>query len=169
MTDDAHAGTFDSPVTTDVLPLPLDFEALYVSSQEAYHRFALAVLDDHELAEEAVHRAFLEILRHWEALLADSNVPQHCWAILRRTVMSRKLTDYRDSLADLVEDNDVVRALCSLSTRQFDVVILRYICGYDTDRIAWYLGVSASTVDYHCRRAKERMGQVIPARIRKDK
>ncbi|MGW9498110.1 sigma-70 family RNA polymerase sigma factor [Streptomyces prasinus] len=168
MTDDARAGYRGSPVAaTAVLPFPLDFEALYVKNQEDYHRFARAVLKDQQAAEDAVHRAFFEILAHWPALLAAGNVHQQTWAILRRTVISEKLTNYRGNLAELTEDNDVARALCALSSRQFDVMVLRHLCGCATDDIAWYLGVTASTVDYHGRKAKQRLEQAMPARIRR--
>ncbi|GAA3139839.1 hypothetical protein GCM10017687_65530 [Streptomyces echinatus] len=50
-----------------VLPLPLEFEALYVATQEAFHDYALFYLGANDAAEEAVHRAFLEILNHWSA------------------------------------------------------------------------------------------------------
>ncbi|MYW62894.1 sigma-70 family RNA polymerase sigma factor [Streptomyces sp. SID8379] len=168
MTDDARAGRNGRPVaTTAVLPFPLDFEALYLRNHEDYHGFALAILMDQQSAEDAVHRAFYEILHHWPALLADGNVHQQTWAILRRTVISERLINYRDNLAELTEDSDVARALCALPPRQFDVMVLRYLCHCATDDIAWYLGVTASTVDYHGRRAKQRLEQAMPARIRR--
>ena len=103
MTDDARAGSSGSPVVvTAVLPFPLEFEALYVKNQEDYHRFAQAVLNDQQIAEGAVHRAFFEILAHWPALLTAGNVHQQTWAILRRTVISEKLTDYRDRRCQLI-------------------------------------------------------------------
>ncbi|MFC0058138.1 hypothetical protein [Streptomyces actinomycinicus] len=40
-----------------VLPLPLEFEALYVANQEAFHDYALFYLGGNDAAEEAVHRA----------------------------------------------------------------------------------------------------------------
>ncbi|MEW2398094.1 sigma-70 family RNA polymerase sigma factor [Streptomyces sp. NPDC046862] len=170
MTDDARAESSGSPVVvTAVLPFPLEFEALYVKNQEDYHRFARAVLKDRQIAEAAVHRAFFEILAHWPAFLAAGNVHQQTWAILRRTVISEKLTSYRDNLAELTEDSDVARALCALPPRQFDVTVLRYLCGCPTGDIAWYLGVTASTVDYHSRKAKEFLEQAMPARIRRSR
>ncbi|MFF4756608.1 sigma factor-like helix-turn-helix DNA-binding protein [Streptomyces sp. NPDC002514] len=63
----------------------------------------------------------------------------------------------------------MARALCALPSRQFDVTVLRYLCGCPTDDIAWYLGVTASTVDYHGRKAKDRLERAMPARIRRSK
>ncbi|MGA5424367.1 RNA polymerase sigma factor [Streptomyces lavendulocolor] len=146
-----------SPAAETPLPLPLDFEAHYIIHQEAFHAYALAVLGTNDAAEDAVHRAFLEILRHWDALLAESDLQQQIWAILRRTVIAEILLDFRAHLTALDSGSGVYAALGSLSARQFDVVVLRYIAKYDTKRISWYLGVTPSTVDYHCRKARERL------------
>ncbi|WP_309144402.1 hypothetical protein [Streptomyces sp. BR123] len=40
------------------------------------------------------------------------------------------------------------------------MIVLRYIAKYDTKRISWYMGVTPSTVDYHCRKARERLSPV---------
>ncbi|MFF4285568.1 RNA polymerase sigma factor [Streptomyces sp. NPDC001633] len=106
---------------------------------------------------EAVHRAFLEILRHWDALLEESNLQQQTWAILRRVVISEQLGGFRRQLALLCGETGLYRALCSLPPRQFDVIVLRYVLRCETWEISWYLGVTRSTVDHHCRRAKERL------------
>jgi hypothetical protein len=55
------------------------------------------------------------------------------------------------------------------STEDVCGYVLRYLCGCPTDDIAWYLGVTTSTVDYHGRKAKERLEQDMPARIRRSK
>ncbi|MFD0392381.1 hypothetical protein ACFQ3Z_04495 [Streptomyces nogalater] len=39
-------------------------------------------------------------------------------------------------------------------------MVLRYIGGHDTEHISWYLGVTQSTVDYHCRKARERLSPI---------
>ncbi|MCI3907776.1 RNA polymerase sigma factor [Streptomyces spectabilis] len=157
MTEDVHAQDGSSPVAAAVLPLPLEFEALYLANQEAYHRYALARLGSNEAAEAAVHRASLEILRHWEALLEESNLQQQTWSILRRVVISQRLDSFRHELGVLRSDIGLYKAMSSLPPRQFDAIVLRHILEYDTKRIGWYMGVTPSTVDYHCRKGKERL------------
>nr|WSX47786.1 hypothetical protein OG409_01710 [Streptomyces sp. NBC_00974] len=49
------------------------------------------------------------------------------------------------------------RTLGNLPSRQFDVVVLRYIAKYDTKHISWYMGITPSAVDYHCREDRERL------------
>lgn len=44
MIDDVRGEDGRSPVAEAPLPLPLEFEAHYLSNQEAFHKFALAYL-----------------------------------------------------------------------------------------------------------------------------
>ncbi|MET8012876.1 sigma-70 family RNA polymerase sigma factor [Streptomyces sp. NPDC005271] len=141
------------------LTLPLEFEAHYITNQEAYHQYALVHLKTEEAAEEAVHRAFLEILRHWNELLAESNLQQQTWAIMRRVVISQALLDAQARLIN--SDHPVHEALAKLPPKQFDAVVLRGWLDKNTEDIAWYMGVTTSTVDYHCRKARERLAQAL--------
>lgn len=166
MNDDVHAEDGSSPVAESVLPLPLEFETLYLSNQEAFHSYALLRLGTNAAAEDAVHRAFLEILQHWSALTGENDLHQQTWAILRRVVMSEVLKAFRKRLALLPSDIGLFRAMCKLPPRQFDVVVLRHVLQYDTQRISWYMGVTPSTVDYHCRKAKERLEPAVASYIK---
>ncbi|MFJ3658404.1 RNA polymerase sigma factor [Streptomyces nigra] len=174
MTEDLRAEDGRSPVAGvgadagAVLALPLEFEALYVANQEAWHEYALFYLGTNDAAEEAVHRAFLEILHHWGALLEERNLQQQAWAILRRVVLSQALDGFRRKLSLLRGDIGLFRAMCSLPPRQFDAIVLRHVLMCDTGRISWYMGVSASTVDYHCRKAKERLEQAVSTHLKKE-
>ncbi|WP_172387193.1 RNA polymerase sigma factor [Streptomyces sp. MNP-20] len=165
MTEDAHADD-PSPVAAAVLPLPLEFEALYLANQQSFHGYAVTCLGGDEAAEDAVHRAFLEILGHWEALLAESNLQQQVWSILRRVVISQRLQEFRHELAGLHSDIGLFAAMSSLPPRQFDVLVLRHVLEYDTQRISWYMGVTPSTVDYHCRKANERLEPAVSSYIK---
>ncbi len=141
------------------LTLPLEFEAHYITNQAAYHQYALAQLKTFEAAEEAVHRAFLEILRHWDGLLAESNLQQQTWAIMRRVVISQALIDAQARLT--TSDHPVHKALAKLPPKQFDAIVLRGWMNKSAEDIAWYMGVTTSTVDYHCRKARERLAQAL--------
>lgn len=156
-----------SPPVKAPLSLPLEFEAHYITNQEAYHAYALVRLGTSEAAEEAVHRAFLEILRHWNDLLTESNLQQQTWTILRRVVISQALLHAQASLTD--SDNPVHQALAKLPARQFDALVLRHWLRQSNDDIAWYMGITSSTVDYHCRRGRERLAHMLhrPVRLRK--
>ncbi|MEU6996203.1 sigma-70 family RNA polymerase sigma factor [Streptomyces sp. NPDC046465] len=166
MTEDVHAEDGSSPVAESVLPLPLEFETLYLANQEAFHSYALLRLGTNGAAEDAVHRAFLEILRHWNALIEENDLQQQMWAILRRVVMSQTLKAFRKRLALLPSDIGLFRAMSNLPPRQFDVIVLRYVLQYDTKRISGYMGVTPSTVDHHCRKAKERLEPAVASHIK---
>jgi DNA-directed RNA polymerase specialized sigma24 family protein len=154
------------PVRTP-LSLPLEFEAHYITNQEAYHQYALVHLGTFEAAEEAVHRAFLETLRHWNELLTESNLQQQTWAIVRRVVISQALLHTQATLTD--SDDRLHQALAHLPSKQFDALVLRYWMRKSTDDVAWYMGITDSTVDYHCRRGRERLHQVLnrPGQVKK--
>ncbi|MCQ4041719.1 RNA polymerase sigma factor [Streptantibioticus rubrisoli] len=156
-----------APVAQDsVLPLPLDWEALYLANQETFHRYAYVVLRNNAAAEDAVHRAFLEILRHWDALLEESNLQQQVWAIFRRVVISEALSAFRKRLKRLPGDAGVIEALTKLPPRQFDAAVLRFVLKCDVQQVSWYMGVSASTVGHHCRKAKERLELAVPSLLK---
>ena len=162
--EDMPAKDRGAPVAEDrVLPLPVDWEALYLANQETFHRYAYVVLRNNTAAEDAVHRAFLEILRHWDALLEESNLQQQVWAIFRRVVISEALNAFRKGLKKLPGDEGVFAAMTKLPPRQFDAAVLRFVLKCDADQVSWYMGVSTSTVGHHCRKAKERLELAVPS------
>jgi RNA polymerase sigma-70 factor (ECF subfamily) len=178
MSIEPPAGDYDDsgPVAA-VVPLPTEFENLYLANQEAFHDYARARLGSNEAAVEVVHQAFLEILADWDELEAQHNFLQLVWATFRaavetaaarRTALARGLDAFRRDLA-LVdgESSDITEALRSLPPRQFDALILRSH-KVRLDDISWYMGVSNSTVDYHCRKGRERLAQALPARIKRN-
>ncbi|MFF7196889.1 RNA polymerase sigma factor [Streptomyces sp. NPDC088197] len=162
-------------------PLPLEFEALYLGHQEPFHEYAEVTIGSRREAEEAVHRGFLEILGNWDALLGDGNFEQQAWAIMRRTVVRQleaegrapalvdngplfqalytaQMESARGQLQLMDSSQGLYAAIADLPSRQFDVIVLRFILGYPTTRIAWLLGLkNERTVDYHVRKAKERL------------
>lgn len=160
MSEDVREDDGSSPEAEAPLPLPLDFQAHYLMNQEAWHEYALFVLRTNDAAEHAVHRVFLEILRLWDVLLAESDLQQQTWSILRRVVIEELLGHFRRQLTEMDSGIGLYPALGKLTPSQFDVIVLRYIAKYDTQHISWYLGVTASTVDYHCRKARERLAPV---------
>ncbi|MFE0773346.1 sigma-70 family RNA polymerase sigma factor [Streptomyces sp. NPDC058861] len=157
MTDDVREEEGRVPVAQAPLPLPLEFEAHYLTNQEAFHEYALFVLRTNERAEKAVHRGFLEILRHWDALLAEPDLQEQIWQIMRRVVIGELIGGLREELLTRESDTELHTALARLPARQFDVVVLRHIGGYDTKHIAWYMGLTPSTVTHHLRKAQERL------------
>ncbi|AVZ76853.1 sigma-70 family RNA polymerase sigma factor [Streptomyces lunaelactis] len=172
--DSPHHGRLTQPVR-DLLALPLDFEAYYLGHQELFHNYAELHLGSRRAAEDAVHGVFLTILTSWDELLQAGNLEQRAWAIVRRTVsrrleaegrppafvingaIARVLRAARDKLSVMESRRGLYEAIAALPSRQFDVIVLRYLLGYPTSRIAWFMGLNERTVDYHGRKGKERL------------
>ncbi|MEX2981216.1 sigma-70 family RNA polymerase sigma factor [Streptomyces sp. C36] len=157
------------------LPLPLDFEAYYLGHQEFFHSFAELHLGNRHEAEETVHQVFLEILAGWEGLLQDTDLEQRTLAVLSRHVRERLEREQRppafvisgpiaQTLRAIRSEMEIAHgtsglyeAILELPTRQFTVIVLKHLLGYPTARIARFMGLDPRTVDYHGRKAKERL------------
>ncbi|WP_433570187.1 RNA polymerase sigma factor [Streptomyces sp. CA-251247] len=162
-------GRLPQPVR-DPLALPLDFEAFYLGHQELFHDYAHIQLGSRSDAQDVVHAVFLDILTSWDELLQAGNFEQRAWAIVRRTVderlesegrgpafVSTVLGAARDKLSLMESRTGLYEAIAALPPRQFDVIVLRHLLGYPPSRIAWFMGLNERTVDYHGRKAKERL------------
>ncbi|MCG0283992.1 sigma-70 family RNA polymerase sigma factor [Streptomyces sp. PSAA01] len=78
---------------------------------------------------------------------------------MRRVVISPALLDTQARLA--TGDHPVHKALAKLPPKQFDAIVLRGWMNKSAEEIAWYTGITTSTVDYHCRKARERLAQAL--------
>ncbi|GAA0418669.1 sigma-70 family RNA polymerase sigma factor [Streptomyces luteireticuli] len=157
--------------------LPLEFEAFYLSRQEFYHDYATELLGDRGEAEELIHEVFGKILASWEDLLGSGDFEADVWEILRDTTVRRlrghrrrpafiakgaftlAMDATRHRLSALEEGMGLYSAIADLPPQQFDVIVLRYLLGYDTRKIAWFLGLDKNTVNYHGGKGKKRLGR----------
>lgn len=161
------------------LDLPLDFEAFYLGHQEPFHAYAEVHFGTRAAAEEVIHEVFLEIHAGWSQLLSAGNLEQGAWAIVRRVVhdrleqegrapaflingpiaqaLDKALVTARDKLEKMESTSGLYEAIAQLPDRQFEVIVLRYVLGYPTAKVAWYIGIDDRTVGHHLRRAKERL------------
>ncbi|MFG2586353.1 sigma-70 family RNA polymerase sigma factor [Streptomyces malaysiensis] len=69
----------------------------------------------------------------------------------------------------LIAERAPGKALAKLPPKQFDAVVLRGWMNKSAEDIAWYMGVTTSTVDYHCRKARERLAQALGVTSRTNK
>ncbi|MFF5010887.1 sigma-70 family RNA polymerase sigma factor [Streptomyces phaeochromogenes] len=157
------------------LPLPIDFEGFFLGHQEFFHDFAEIHLGSRRIAEQVVHRVFLEILGSWDGLLQQGDLEQQTLVVLTRGVTRRLEVDGRPPAflinGPIAQNLQAVRsqlelnssagglyeAILELPPRQFTVIVLRHLLGYPTRRIARYMGLDTRTVDYHGRKGKERL------------
>ncbi|MEU3355327.1 sigma-70 family RNA polymerase sigma factor [Streptomyces sp. NPDC037389] len=168
---DVSTGRFEN----DPFDLPLDFQAFYLNSQEFFHSYAAELLGSRRDAEEAVHEAFCLIHTEWNDLLGSRSFEEETWSILRMITMrwlrakgtrpaflakgafTQTMDATRDQLTVLEESIGLYSAIAQLPDRQFDVIVLRYVLGYPTRKIAWLLGLDERTADYHARKGKEHL------------
>lgn len=161
------------------LDLEVDFEAFYLGHHEVFHAYAEVHFGNRETAEEVIHEVFLEIHAGWSQLLSAGNLEQGAWAIVRRIVHNRldaegrgpafvingpiaqaldtALVTAREKLRKMESSSGLYEAIAELPDRQFEVIVLRYVLGYPTAKVAWYIGIDDRTVGHHLRRAKERL------------
>ncbi|MEW2299625.1 sigma-70 family RNA polymerase sigma factor [Streptomyces sp. NPDC006655] len=184
--DDAPEGAPDAEPRSGLsqsmflpLDLPLDFEAFYLGHQEPFHAYAEVHFGTREVAEEVIHEVFLQIHAGWTELLSSGSLEQGAWAIMRRAVHDRldregrapafvingpiaqalapALATAREKLQKMESTSGLYEAIAELPNRQFEVIVLRYILGYPTAKVAWYVGIDERTVGHHLRRGKERL------------
>ncbi|MFM9500050.1 RNA polymerase sigma factor [Streptomyces galilaeus] len=157
------------------LDLPLDFEAFYLGHQEAFHAYAELHFGTRAAAEDVIHEVFVEIHAGWTQLLSAGNLEQGAWAIVRRAVhdqleaegrapafvingpIAQALAAARDRLQKMHSAAGLYEAIADLPNRQFEVIVLRYLLGYPTSKVAWFIGIDETTVGHHLRRGKERL------------
>ncbi|MEU2560948.1 sigma-70 family RNA polymerase sigma factor [Streptomyces longispororuber] len=63
----------------------------------------------------------------------------------------------RKELAELETPLGLYTAIAALPERQFDVIILHYVLGYPSQRVASIMGITAGTVRTHRRQARTRI------------
>ncbi|MBA4863796.1 sigma-70 family RNA polymerase sigma factor [Streptomyces sp. PSKA54] len=141
----------------------MEFEAFFLGHQEAFHAYAELHFGTRAAAEEVIHEVFLEIYGGWTELLRAGNLEQGAWAIVRRAVHDRleregrapafvingpiaqALAATRDKLQKMESARGLCEAIAELPNRQFEAIVLRYILGYPTAKVAWYVGIDERT------------------------
>lgn len=142
------------------------FTAAYRQHSVGLRRFVGAIILDRDLAEDVVHEAFLELWRHPDRF-DPTRADLQSWL---RTIAHRRAVDRirstqsardRDVRVGTRDHHDVDRsgdqwdtafgrpalraALATLTPKQRDAVVLRYLGEQSTPEVAACLGVSVGT------------------------
>ena len=156
------------------------FEQLYHEHRYTMQAAAFTILNDHHEAEDAVHEAFLRILKHFDKLRGfDCNKLRAYVVIIVKNIaidMIRKknrhveadLEDFIDFLQDtrLAPDQaaianegqeKIMRALESVPQTYLDTLSLKLVYGFDNQEIALLLGHTESTVRIHLHRGRKKL------------
>jgi DNA-directed RNA polymerase specialized sigma24 family protein len=151
--------------TTHTVP-PLDHRAFRELMESDYHRYAQVFLDDDQ-RDTAVSEAFDILWLCWNDALSSPDTRHFAWKILRTTVMSRTphldgrpelgwaafdtvalhaLTTEADRMDQVEESLKLFTAMSRLPHRQFDVMVLRRLCGFTPEEVSALLGLPLATV-----------------------
>ena len=142
------------------------FEALYLRYRSLMLSVARRFLSEPQDAEDAVHQAFLSILKNFNKISCIDCPETRAFVVI---IVERKALDIlraRQKTVPLEEmehgveiplpgDNGLADALAKLPARYRQVLLLRFAYGYPTRELAKEFGMTQSTVQKLVWRAKE--------------
>lgn len=150
------------------------FERIYNRYRNLMYHVAYKVLGNHYDAEDAVHQAFVAIIRHLEKI-GDIDCPETRSFIvliterkaidLIRTSHSEKVIPLNEDLLGIEipapGDHGLDDALAKLPAHYREVLLLRFDNGYSTKELAQMLGMTESGVRKLIGRAKNALGRMM--------
>ncbi|WP_335979386.1 MULTISPECIES: sigma-70 family RNA polymerase sigma factor [Streptomycetaceae] len=182
--DEAHGDRLprakaDDDPDPDAAVQPLDFQAFHALYRGAYVRWAQMYLGSRADAEDAVHEAMLELLRHWRKALAQPEPAAYAWWLVKNRVRdAARSRSRRQKLADAIFTTELAHdtvdpigalevsialweAIDALPERQHDVFLMRYSLGYTVRQTADLLGITEATVRSTARDARRRLAAAL--------
>ena len=140
-------------------------EQLYQANRTIMLQRALSILTDQALAEDAVHDAFIRIVRHIGRI---KNMPSEerrylCLTIVKNIALNmlrdRRETDKLPETLQTVSNDfilgmDITTAVNSLEEGHRQVILLRLRYGFSTIETARLLGIKQGTVRSRLNRAR---------------
>lgn len=154
-------------------------ERLYRTHRLGMVRLAVLLVDDRETAEDIVQDAFAAVHRRWDSIATEeAALPylRRCVVNGARSALRRRRTarrhpqpdesaltsdppDHRVLLAE--EHREVLAALSRLSTRQREVLVLRYWSELTESQIAATLGISIGAVKSMAARGRDALATAL--------
>ncbi|MEE1928635.1 sigma-70 family RNA polymerase sigma factor [Streptomyces sp. TRM 70351] len=159
--------------------IPVVFWAFHKRYWPAYRAYAELHLGDARLAGRVAHRVFQNLMRSWSRLMEEASPASSAWAQLKEAVdeiliaqgresamvetasfgrVSRAVLEgTREEFAAMETSIGLYAAISRLPARQFDVMVLRDVLGYDPAQTAAIMGITEATVRSHRHRARQRL------------
>lgn len=150
------------------------FEKIYIQYRNLMYHVAYGILSNHFDAEDAVHQAFVAIIRNLQKI-GEINCPQtrsFVVLITERKAIDIIRTSHRDKNLPIEEeytgievpppgDSGLADALIRLPTHYREVLLLRYDNGYSVGELAQILGMTESGVRKMIGRAKKKLESLL--------
>ena len=139
------------------------------------YRYALMILADHALAEDAMHQAFTKLIQLKRRVLTIASLPDYlrtavrheCYSLLKKrkrhrdalkTSSSRPLLETIDPRSTDNDEHDALQAaLIALPPEQREILHLKVCENQTFHRIAQLIGISANTAASRYRYAIEKL------------
>ncbi|CAL9617596.1 hypothetical protein SUDANB58_05759 (plasmid) [Streptomyces sp. enrichment culture] len=160
--------------------MPTSLEGFYRLYVKAHLRYAHTMLGDKGAAKAVVRQCYSHLALNWAQVLTEESPEAYMWKLLKQRVETHlRMTDgsasrmvqtsafqcaARATLEAMRRQFEVMEsalglytAIAALPERQFDVIVLGYVLGYPSDRIANIMGIKPDTVRAHRRLARERI------------
>lgn len=149
------------------------FEQLYTLYRDQMHHVAYRILKNDHDAEDAVHQAFLALIKNLEKISAIKCPETRSYIVI---TVERKALDiirtngkyaaeYIDELNGLEVpmpgDSGLADAMAQLLPRYREVLLLRFDCGYSTKEMAEILDMKQDSVQKLIWRAREALAEIL--------
>lgn len=146
------------------------FEQLYLMYRNYMYSVAFGILQNSEDAEDAVHRAFVNIAEHMEKISDPEALTTKGYVVtivknsaidIYRKKQAHPEMEYDDAVLGMEvtyeSDNALTNCILKLPERQRTILILRYHHGYDLQEIARMLGLTYRNTVQIDQRAKAKL------------
>lgn len=159
--------------------LPVDFTAFHKMHRPGYVKWAQTYLHHRDDAEEAVDRAFEQLLMVWPKVLSQRSPAAYAWRVMknrmidvarergRRAMLTEAafetvaLREAVDPIGQLEESLFLYQAIQELPERQQDVVVLLFSHGLSAGQAARQLGITPAGVRSNFRHATRRLREIL--------
>ncbi|WP_353094135.1 sigma-70 family RNA polymerase sigma factor [Tissierella praeacuta] len=159
------------------------FERLYITYKQIMFYRAKEILRDSHLAEDAVHQAFINIIKNLDKI--DENNCHKTKAFIVIVIENSAIDMYRKlkkeknisiddigyeikdmtySAEDIFEENNestIIKAIASLPLSYSLVIRLKYSHGYSNNEIAQILNINEDNVRKRLSRGKKKLAKIL--------
>ena len=150
----------DAAVSESVgnLQVTLAFEDFFEAERERLFRALLLITHDSAEAEDLMQEAFVRVWERWDRVGRLDDPVGYLFKTalnLRRSALRRTMTAAarsirppaeRDPIESVIDRDDAMRSLASLTTRQRAAIVVTELLGYSSEEAGGILGIRPGTV-----------------------